>query len=199
MNVTDTASMPTEPAECRPMRADARRNRERVVKAAREVFAQYGREAGMDDVAKRAKVGVGTVYRHFPTKEALFAALIEDKFVRLKATACEYAATDDPGQAFYDVMWAFARQMAADRTLHDVLRDYPHREHALRVGLYDEMSAFIARAKAAGAVREDFTADDIPALMCAAGAVMVMHGAEEERFERYYALALDGLRPRVAA
>ena len=59
----------------RPLRADARRNRERVLQAAREVFAEQGREAQMDDVARRAAVGVGTVYRHFPTKEALIDAI----------------------------------------------------------------------------------------------------------------------------
>ena len=78
-----------------PLRADARRNRAAIVKAARAVFAKHGRDAQMDDVARRAKVGVGTVYRHFPTKEALLEALAEDRFRQL----AEYATSgvDDRG------------------------------------------------------------------------------------------------------
>src|SRR5919202_1474542 len=71
----------------RPLRADARRNRERVIAAARAVFAEQGRDAPMDDVARRAEVGVGTVYRHFPTKEALLRAVAEDAFARISAVA----------------------------------------------------------------------------------------------------------------
>ncbi len=67
----------------RPLRADARRNRERIIQSAKEVFAQHGAEAQMDDVAEQAQVGVGTVYRHFPTKEALMAELVRQKFQQL--------------------------------------------------------------------------------------------------------------------
>ena len=73
----------------RPLRADARRNRERVIAAARVVFAEQGRDAQMDDVASRAGVGVGTVYRHFPTKEALIEALAIDRFERSSALGHE--------------------------------------------------------------------------------------------------------------
>ncbi len=198
MNVTDTTSLPGT-ADARPLRADARRNRERVVKAARAVFAEYGRDAQMDDVARRAKVGVGTVYRHFPTKEALFAALIEDKFLRLLAVVEEHEAIEDAGEAFYRSLWRFAELMAEDRTLHDVLRDYPHEEHARRVGLFDKMAALIDRAKAAGAVRPDFRPEDLPVVMCGAGAALQMAGCDHERFRRYFAMVLDGLRPTTDA
>src|SRR3954465_6174363 len=85
--------------EERPLRADARRNRTAIVKAARAVFAKYGRDAQMDDVARRAKVGVGTLYRHFPTKDALLAAIVEDKFERLAAMTREAMAMEDPWEA----------------------------------------------------------------------------------------------------
>ena len=75
--------VPAGDAAARPLRADARRNREKVIAAARAAFAEQGREAQMDDVARRAEVGVGTVYRHFPTKEALLEALIEDTFAQI--------------------------------------------------------------------------------------------------------------------
>ncbi len=140
-------------------------------------------------------MGVGTVYRHFPTKEALFTALVEDKFLRLLAIVREHADIEDPGEAFYASLWRFADMMAEDRTLHDVLRDYPHEVHARSVGLYQEMAALIDRAKAAGAVREDFRPDDLPVVMCGAGSAMQMAGCDQERFRRYFGMVLDGLRP----
>jgi len=198
VNVTDTTALPAQ-GESRPLRADARRNRERIVNAARAVFAEQGRDAQMDDVARRAKVGVGTVYRHFPTKEALFTALVEDKFIRLKAIVDEHADAADPGEAFFASLWRFAELMAEDRTLHDVLRDYPHEVHARRTGLFDEMAALIDRAKAAGALREDFRTEDLPVVMCGAGSAMQMAGCDHERFRRYFSMVLDGLRPAPTA
>src|SRR5919202_3018532 len=90
----------------RPLRADARRNRERVIAAARAVFAEQGREAQVDDVARRAEVGVGTVYRHFPTKEALLEALAVDAFERICVIAREnLASVADPWEAFTQTLW----------------------------------------------------------------------------------------------
>src|SRR3954462_12789547 len=90
--VTDVAT--------RPLRADARRNRERVLTAARAVFAEAGREAQMDDVARRAMVGVGTVYRHFPTKEALIEAIALDAFEQIAQRAREALEQADPWEGF---------------------------------------------------------------------------------------------------
>src|SRR5690349_23270979 len=89
----------------RPLRADARRNREKVLAAARVVFAEHGAEAQMDDVARRAKVGVGTVYRHFPTKEALLTALSQDTFARIAERARGLLDLEDPWEAFTTMMW----------------------------------------------------------------------------------------------
>ena len=96
-------------AAVRPLRADARRNRERVLTAARAVFAEQGREAQMDDVARHAEVGVGTVYRHFPTKEALIEAVAIDSFERVTAKAQEALELDDPWEAFTSTLWSGAR------------------------------------------------------------------------------------------
>src|ERR1700710_2460976 len=82
--------------EERPLRADARRNREKVLTAARAVFSEHGRDAQMDDVARRASVGVGTVYRHFPTKEALIEALVVDSFERLAGLATDARGRERP-------------------------------------------------------------------------------------------------------
>src|SRR5215217_5750119 len=108
----------------RPLRADARRNRERVLTAARDVFAEQGREAQMDDVARRAEVGVGTVYRHFPTKEALIDALVATAFERLLAVAKEQAAReDDPWDALVTTLWAGAEILAADRAVSEIMTE----------------------------------------------------------------------------
>jgi AcrR family transcriptional regulator len=84
----------------RPLRADARRNRERVLDAARDCFARHGLDAQMDDIARAAKVGVGTVYRHFPTKEALAEAIAADHFDHLAASAREALENPDPWEGF---------------------------------------------------------------------------------------------------
>src|ERR1041384_5426357 len=89
----------------RPLRADARRNREKVLQAARSVFSEHGRDAQMDDVARRAGVGVGTVYRHFPTKEALIEALMVAAFQTIADEAHRALDIEDPWEAFTSVLW----------------------------------------------------------------------------------------------
>src|SRR5687768_11863989 len=112
--MTET-SAPLPLPGARPLRADARRNRERVIKAARAVFAEQGRDAQVDDVARRAKVGVGTVYRHFPTKEALLEALVRDRFAQLAEWALEALEEEDAWAAFERVVWRGAELHAGDR------------------------------------------------------------------------------------
>src|SRR3954447_640418 len=104
----------------RPLRADARRNRERVVAAAGVVFAEQGNDAQMDDVAKRAGVGVGTVYRHFPTKEALIEALAMDRFEKVLAVGKEALLNPDPWAAFEGALWAGAELTAPDRSSTEI-------------------------------------------------------------------------------
>src|SRR3712207_1254961 len=106
----------TEP---RPLRADARRNRERILEAGRKVFAERGRDVQMDEVAQLAGVGVGTLYRHFPTKEDLVLELMRESVCGCMDTAREAVTRDDPGEA---VEW-FARQNAANMARNRGLRD----------------------------------------------------------------------------
>src|ERR671910_2175082 len=98
----------------KPLRADARRNRERILKAARAVFGDHGIDAQIDDVAKRAKVGVGTVYRHFPTKEALLDALVRERFEEIAGYAREALERDDAWDGFCELIWRAAERNAAD-------------------------------------------------------------------------------------
>src|SRR3712207_4546724 len=109
-------------AQPRPLRADAERNRRRILDAARQVFAEHGLAVGVDAVARAAGVGVGTIYRRFPTKQDLLAAVIEDGVVRLADAVEEIdATTDDNWEAFSGAVHAFAEGIARDRGFVEVI------------------------------------------------------------------------------
>ncbi len=188
-----------EPAE-RPLRADARRNRERILAAAKTAFAEAGVHAQMEDVARRAGVGVGTVYRHFPTKEALIGELLAQKFRLLLEGAREALDVEDPWDAFAGTLRRNAELMAADAAVQDALMrveaDWTLAEEA-RQELKATFAIVIDRAKAAGVVRGDFTIDDVPMLMCGLCSTMAA-GPPGEAFDwrRHLELMLDGIRAR---
>src|SRR3954451_4464555 len=115
---TSSSSSATEP---RPLRADARRNRELILAAAREAFAEAGRDVQMPDVARAAGVGVGTLYRHFPAKEDLVRALVQDKVEAAIATAREALESDDPGEPIDGLARQSAAKMPASRGLRDAM------------------------------------------------------------------------------
>jgi AcrR family transcriptional regulator len=180
----------------RPLRADARRNREAVVKAARAVFARDGKAAQIDEVARRAKVGVGTVYRHFPTKEALLAALAEDRFAQVAGFAAEALEVEDPWEAFAGFLRRCARLNTSDRALSQMLIEQPGAMRAAALARQDLQAAtatLVARAQAAGALRSDFAHTDIGLVMCSISS-LGSTGWEGPAWERMLALVLDGLR-----
>jgi AcrR family transcriptional regulator len=185
----------------RPLRADARRNRAKVLEAARESFAEEGLDAQVPAIARRAGVGIGTVYRHFPTKDALVAALAEDHFERLvdlTDQACRSA--EDPWCAFAELMWTSARLFVEDQGLAEIAATQPEAFDATRATqqrLRARAADLIERAKASGGMRADATVEDIPTMMCALGAVTQLqaHG-KDVSWERYLTLMLDGLRAR---
>jgi AcrR family transcriptional regulator len=186
----------------RPLRADARRNRERVIAAAREVFAEQGREAQMDDVARRAEVGVGTVYRHFPTKEALLEALAVDAFERLIARARECLDIEDPWEAFTSALWSGAEILSADRALAEVMVEIPG---PVPLGLESQleltqtMTTLLKRAQASGDVRPDVILDDIPMVMCGMGAATRKTHQCPDAWRRHMMIILDGMRASSAS
>jgi AcrR family transcriptional regulator len=189
----------TEPTiVTRRLRADAVRNRARVLEAARAAFAEHGAEAQIEDVARRAGVGVGTVYRHFPTKQALAEALIEERFDNTIAFVRELVEQDDdPWRAIERCFEYCAATQERDRAWAAVLSLMAGgmmgpREHQMRELLALE-EQLIKRARAAGVVREDLTAADMPALFCALGSVVLAGG---RNWRRYLDLLLDGLRPQ---
>jgi AcrR family transcriptional regulator len=193
--MSDTLN-PTE----RPLRADARRNRERILESARQVFSESGSEAQIDDVARRAGVGVGTVYRHFPTKEALLVELVRQKFRNLADRTRE--ALDWPGEPFQviaDLMRANAEELQRDAVMQQTLVGFDEQiwthaqpEQQELVSLSDEL---IERAKRAGTIRPDATAWDIAMLMCGLCATMA-RSAPGFDWQRYLELATDSLRAR---
>lgn len=190
--------MATPPTTERPMRADARRNRERVLDAALHCFAADGLQAQMDDVACRAKVGVGTVYRHFPTKDALLEALADDYFARQAEAARAALEFEDPWEAFSGYVHRASDILGENRALAQVLRDRPGMMSAAalraaeELGFFETLTALIDRATEAGALRPDFRLEDIPLIMCALGSLQTSRGDDSWRRQR--AIILDGLR-----
>ncbi len=186
----------------RPLRADARRNREKVLEAARAVFSDQGREAQMDDVARRAGVGVGTVYRHFPTKEALIEALMVAAFEAIAAQAEQALEVEDPWEAFSSVLWCGAETMAGDRALSEVFASIPGAmESAMPTveGLTDTVAEVIRRAQEAGVLRDDLLVDDIPMVMSGIGSATKKEHRCEEAWRRHLSLVLDGMRASGAS
>jgi AcrR family transcriptional regulator len=175
----------------KPLRADARRNRERILKAARRVFAEQGMHSQIDDVARRAKVGVGTVYRHFPTKEALLESLVREHFEEIAGLAREALEHPDPWQGFCDLMWRAAGHNADDLGFCEAIASSDKTAIIEEVGLMASTRDLIERAKAQGAMRSDATEEDVAIIMIGASAVMRLTPAS---WRRYIALMLDGLR-----
>lgn len=183
---------PEAPPE-RARRADALRNQRRVIAAARACMARDGLDAQMEDIARRAGVGVGTVYRHFRNKEELVEALALDRFERLEELAHEALADDDPWRSFEDFMRASARIQSEDRALSEVLTQRPDtmRRAAESVGILDLVGRLLGRAQAAGVVRPDAEPRDIPMIMCALAGTFRNPMSDPDR---YIGIALDGLR-----
>jgi AcrR family transcriptional regulator len=182
----------------RPLRADARRNRERILKSAKEVFAQHGAEAQMDDVAERAHVGVGTVYRHFPTKEALMAELVRQKFQQLIDGVQDGLSRDgEPFEVFADTLRRNAEQCSDDAAMQHALSALGehiwNEARAEQAQLYALTEELIGRAHRAGTIRKDIAASDIAMVMCGVSSTMNHHGAGFD-WRRHLELVIDMLR-----
>jgi AcrR family transcriptional regulator len=175
----------------RALRADAERNRQRLLDAARHVFAEEGLAAPIDLIAKRAGVGVGTLYRHFPTKEALFEAIVVGRLADLVADARGRVKAPEPGAAFF----AFLVNMAeGGTTKKDFVTALANtnvdltRIVALKKQLKQAMATLLTRAQRARAVRKDVDVADVHALVTAT------MGTADRR--RLLAVVCDGLRAR---
>jgi AcrR family transcriptional regulator len=188
----------------RAQRADARRNRESVIEAARELMATKGLETQMDDIAREAGVGVGTVYRHFPNKEDLISALAERRFERLAEFARACLAEDDPGPAFERFLYRAAELQATDRSLSEVMRDRAEVMHAAaqKAGLLELTRKAMTRAQDAGVIRRDAEAEDVPMVMCGLGTSTPGNSGpfvSATSWRRFMAIVIDGLKAPGAA
>ena len=180
-----------------PLRADARRNRELILSAAREQFADHGLDVHMEQIARGAGVGVGTVYRHFPAKEDLLQALADERFARFAEHARAALDDPDPWNGFRELMRASARVVAEDRGLSEAMDQLPDlcTASAEKVRLLELVSELIERAKASGAMRADFMAEDVPSLMrgLARATAPQDNGPPAMSWERYLDIMLAGL------
>jgi AcrR family transcriptional regulator len=187
-----------KPAD-RPLRADARRNRERVLTAARKCFADVGYETQMTDVAREAGVGVGTVYRHFPDKTALVEALVAERFRQFTDGAHEALEAHDAWAGFHDWLFRCGEIQAEDRMVCDFITEAVGAERREAIaqdeGLAEATRAVIAHAKQVGAIRPTVEPEDIPTMMCGLGAVARSEDDPEGRvWRRHLEFMLDGMR-----
>lgn len=180
---------------CRTMRADARRNYGKLLAAAREVFAVEGGGASMEAVAKKAGVGVGTLYRHFPKRIDLVQAVYEDDVDELVQTAHQAVAELEPWPAVVTFLEAFTRYARSKRTLLTELREAFDRDPAtksrLRERIEEATVLVIGRAQRAGAVRSDVQGADIIQLLAP---VCTSPTLTDEQTARLMPMVLDGLR-----
>jgi AcrR family transcriptional regulator len=172
----------------RSLRVDAERNRERVVNAAREVFAEQGLDASTNEIARRAGVGIATLFRRFPTRDDLVAAAFEDKMSAYAAAIDDALADPDPWQGFCLYIERVCRMQADDRGFADVLTLTFPTAKALeeeRDRSAKAVAKLLTRAKASGRLRKDFAHQDVPLILMAnAGVVMATREAAPEAWRR---------------
>jgi AcrR family transcriptional regulator len=181
----------------RVLRADARRNRRAVIAAAKRLFADQGLDAQMPDVARSAKVGVGTVYRHFSTKDELIAALVAERFERLADQAREGLQMDDAWEGISSFVRFAAQMQADDRGLCEVIGSRPDMmDAAARAAELPELcDQLVKRAQRSGQLRQEIEWEDIPMIACGLGSVtQTAVGPAKGRWPRLVEIILDGLR-----
>jgi len=193
--VTSTVSEETE----RPLRADARRNREQILQSARAVFAESGADAQIDDVARHAGVGVGTVYRHFPTKQALLTELVRQTFRLFTGWAREaLEAGGEPFALIEGLLRRIAETAAGDAGVQYALASTAGQAETEAPAEQDELIAVIAEliegARRAGTIRPGIEATDIAMLIC--GVVSAMGPRPGFDWRRHLDLVTDTLRVR---
>lgn len=201
VNVSDRPGPDGEDRGPRPLRADAQRNRARILEAAEAELAERGVDVPVDDVARRAGVGVGTLYRHFPTKEALLAAVIITRLEQLLGEARSLVGSTDPGGAFFSFIEGVAAHAARK---HDLAATLAAAGVDLQevASIADELrvasGVLLRRAQEAGAVRADISPEDLFGLVAGTCMAMEVQGADEACRARMLAVVCDGLRVPAA-
>lgn len=181
----------------RPLRADARRNRAAILAAAEDVFAQHGTAASTEQVAARAGVAVGTVFRHFPTKDALLRAMMKDLLSRLASQAQALIRDGDPATALFTFFAQVVEQAAARKTVADLLAAQGTWLDAggPLAALQAELQALLEAAQQAGTVRQDAGPAEVMALLAATSDAALRSGWDRDLQRRTLAIVVRGLRP----
>jgi AcrR family transcriptional regulator len=183
------------------LRADAQRNLVRVLDAAREVFAEQGIDAPVTEIADRAGVGVGTIFRRFPTKDDLLVAVVEERTQQLIEAADLALESPDPGAALRGFMETATAMQISDVCWCEAGADLFEREgiRELTDVLVGKIGELLTSAQTAGQIRSDVRALDIPVLLMAvAKSGLMLEDAVPGAWKRYLAIILDGLRPEAA-
>lgn len=187
----------------RPMRADAVKNRARILAAAEEIFATEGVSVPIDTVAERAGLGVGTLYRHFPTKEALFEAIVVSRLEQLLDSARTQSEAVDPGEALFFFLREFAGHASAKRDLFEALGSAGIDIKSRCSEMVDEMKRTIdvlrCRAVDAGALRADVSTDEMVGLVLGACQAGAQTGSDDVGCQRMVEIVCDGLRSPVTS
>lgn len=182
-------------ASRRPHRKDAARNYDALLAAAREAFAEHGAEASLEDIARRAGVGIGTLYRNFPTRRHLFETVYADDVNTLVEVA-QQLADEEPWQALTAWLDRFAGYMVTKRAVREALNDESEIFAACRDSMYAAGGPLLERAQEAGQARRDM--DFVDLLRMVAGITATTFDNDAQR-DRVLAIALDGVRVRGAA
>ncbi len=190
-------STATPPSD-RPLRRDAERNRQRILAAARDAFAEEGLSVTLDEIAHRAGVGVGTVYRRFPDKEQLIDALFEDQMTKFVASAEECLHDEDPWDGLIRFLDQACHVHACDRGFKEVALSGSHGHERIaraRQMMFPLVSQLVARAQADGSLRPDVQPTDVPLLQLMLGALSeCTRDVEPEVWRRFLGIVTDGLR-----
>jgi AcrR family transcriptional regulator len=186
----------------RPLRRDAQANRDRIVAAARAAFATDGIEVSVEEIARRAAVGMGTLYRHFPTKEELVDAVLEETFDQIVGAAEQALTEEDAWRGLCGFFEQFFALHVRNRVLKDMLATQAHgrdRADAMRARMRPLIRRLVKRAQEQGALRADFAPEDMPFVIWSVGRVIEeTRAVAPELWRRHLGFLLDGLRADAA-
>ncbi|WP_164716345.1 TetR/AcrR family transcriptional regulator [Paenibacillus whitsoniae] len=189
------ASPPSLASKSKGLRADAQRNRDKLLEIAHRVFTTHGIKISMDDIARHAGMGVGTVYRHFPTKEELFGAVMVSHKTRLIEEAKKWLHHEDPGEAFFRYFAIVIREAIANKAITDALvRSSLKKDEALieiAEDFWREINQLLVRAQKSGSVRKEASIEDIRFLLTC---ILQANGDGNSFPDRIVSIIFDGLR-----
>jgi AcrR family transcriptional regulator len=187
------------PASARPLRRDAERNRAKLIATATRLFAERGLEVGVEEISAEAGVGMGTLYRHFPTKAALVDAAVEQRLREFERIVNESVSLPDSREALRTFLERSLELQAKDLGFKDVVAAQAGRVAETWDRVAPQLERLVERARADGALRDDVTFADLPPLLWAAGAVIERTAAGAPRYwRRFLGLLLDALAPEGA-